>query len=287
MTEESNDQKPKYPQLTMRDAEDLTAAIADVAVVGLPLAEGLRAAATETRNRRVAAELRWIASQIESGRPVEDVLGAPQLRLPGYVAGLIRAALRTGRLGEVLVELVDHQQTVRDMWRTTRAALAYPMALFMLALAIGLGVEVYLVGPMCAMFEEFGLVLPTVTEVLIWGHREGIPWLLGTGAVFVLVVAIFRLFGGRARWRRCLSTVPIIGVLWHWSGVAELSRVLAVLTEQDIPLPEALRLAADGVHDANMSEVSRDLAAGVEQGSALSEGNESAGTNRENAFGIG
>ena len=113
--------------------------------------------------------------------------------------------------------------------------------------------------------------LPTVTQVLIWGHREGVRWLLGAGAVFVLVVAVFRLFGGRARWRRCLSTVPIIGVLWHWSGVAELSRVLAVLTEQDIPLPEALRLAADGVHDADMSELSRELAAGVEQGSSLSE----------------
>jgi general secretion pathway protein F len=36
-------------------------------------------------------------------------------------------------------------------------------------------------------------------------------------------------------------------------------------------LPEALRLAADGVHDANMSELSRDLAARVEEGSSLSE----------------
>ena len=74
-----------------------------------------------------------------------------------------------------------------------------------------------------------------------------------------------------ARWRRVLATVPLIGALWHWSGVAELARLLAILLEQDVPLPEALQLASTGVRDANLRELSGQLAQSVQQGRSLTE----------------
>jgi general secretion pathway protein F len=258
------------PSLSSGDAEALTETLADLSVAGAPLVDGLRAAANEASSNRMASELRWLAFQLESGRPLEDVM---QFRrgLPSYVAGLVRAGVRTGQLGEVLVELVDHQRAVRELWRSIRSALAYPVLLLTLALAIGLWIEFGLVGAFLDMYEEFDMDLPYVTQVLEWGYRVGGTWLL----VFVVTAAIgtvvFRLAGGAARWRRVIATVPLIGVLWHWTGVSELTRLLAALLAQRVPLPEALRLAADGVHDANVGQVSRMLADGVEQGQSLSE----------------
>jgi type II secretory pathway component PulF len=257
--------------LTLPEAEAVAATLADVSAAGRPLADGLRAAASETAQRKVAAELQWLAAQVESGRSIEQALASQPSRFPGYVAGLVQAALRTGRLGEVLIDVVDHQRTTRDMWRTVRASLAYSWLLLVLTCGLGLWVEWGLIGPVAKMYREFGLELPAITMVLIWSHDHGVGALLtGTGLVAGALL-VFRLVARAALWRRLLGTVPLIGVLWHWSGVAELTKLLSILTERGIPLPEALRLAAAGVHDADMRDVSRRFAVGVEQGRVLSE----------------
>jgi type II secretory pathway component PulF len=257
--------------MTARQAHELTAAVAAVTSEGLPLTDGLRAAASEASSDNVARELRRIADEIQSGRSLEETLGEDRAALPSYLAGLIRAALRTGNVGEVLIELIDHQQTVRDMWWTIRSALTYPVLLLVVTGGIAIWMQFFLLGPMIQMFEDFGLELPSITQFLAWWHRDGFGLFLSFAAIIASTAILFRAFAGAARWRRAVGTLPIVGVLWHWSGVAELSRVLAVLVEQGVPLPEALRLASGGTSDADMSQLSRQLADEVERGRRLSE----------------
>ncbi len=258
------------PPLSKGDAEALTETLADLSAAGVPLVEGLQAAAAEASSNRMAAELRWLAFQVDSGRSLEELMESRR-GLPSYVAGLVRAGVRTGRLGEVLMELVDHQRAVRELWRSIRSALAYPMVLLALALAVGLWVEFGLVGAFVDMYDEFDMDLPYVTQVLAWGYQIGGKWLLAFVVAGVVGCIVLRFVGGAARWRRVIATVPLFGVLWHWTGVSELTRLLAALIAQRVPLPDALRLAADGVHDANVGQVSRMLADGVEQGQSLAE----------------
>ncbi len=258
-------------RLTTRQAHELTAAVAAVTADGLPLTDGLRAAAVEASSDHVAAELRRIADEIQGGRSLEEILGDEQGRSPSYIAGLIRAALRTGNVGEVLVELIDHQQTVRDMWWTIRSALAYPALLLVVTAGIGLWMQFFLLSPMLAIFDDFGLELPAITQFLVWWYADGFALCIEFASFILCVAVLLRVVGGAARWRRLVGTLPIIGVLWHWSGVAELSRVLAVLVEQGVPLPEALRLAAGGTSDADMGQLSLQWAGEVEQGQRLSE----------------
>jgi general secretion pathway protein F len=269
MTDDTKTPSPDRDRLTAREAESLTEAIADVAASGRPLVDGLRATAREVAGGRVARQLQGIAAEIAAGRSLDDVLSSR--RFPGPVAGLVRAAVRTGKVGDVLVELADHRRTVNDMWRSIVLALSYPTLLIVLAALVGVCVQLILIDPMIFLFEDFDLELPYMTQVLIWGSRQGVWWLLGFAGLFLAAAVLLRLIGGAARWRRVLSTVPLIGVLWYWTGVAELSRLLAILIEYGIALPEALRLAAEGVRDANMGQVGRDLAEGVEQGRSLSE----------------
>lgn len=258
-------------RLTVREAEAVTAALADATAAGLPLADALRAAADEGPGGRVAGELRWLAAQVERGRSIDEIMAAQPSAFPGYVAGLIQAGLRTGRLGQVLVDLMDHQQTVRDMWFSIRTALAYPALLLLLAGGLGLAVELVLLEPIADIFRGEGMELPIVTQTLVWSRDYGLRYLLGGLAAAVPALVLLRVAGGAARWRRAVAALPLVGVLWHWSGVAEFARLLSILTGFGVPLPEALRLAAAGIHDADLSQVGRTLAAGVEQGRTLSE----------------
>jgi len=252
------------------EAVYMAEAVADLSAEGLLLADGLRAAAKEAPSRRMANELRRVAKELEEGQSLETVLHSPQADYPRHMQGLVRAALKTNQLAEVFGEMADHQRTVHELWRSVRSALAYPAIVLTFAAVIGLWLDIFVVGEFIQMFEEFELDLPPATHVVVDLHSSGIWWLC-VPVVGLLVALVFvRLFGGAVRWRRVLATVPLIGPLWHWTGVCELARLLAVLLEQGIPVPEALRLAAGGVHDANMRQVSLWLADGTQRGQPLS-----------------
>jgi type II secretory pathway component PulF len=256
--------------LSVPETEALLGSVADATAAGLPLAAGLRAAADEASSRRLAGELRRLAWQLDAGRSLDDVLLTPPGRFSDYVGGLVRAGVRSGRLGEVLVELVDQQRRLREMWRSIRSALAYPTVLLVLAVGFCVFADLTVVSTFLNMFAEFKLKLPRATQVLVWWHRSGMS-LLGAAGVLLIGVAVFRLVAGPARWRRSVATVPLFGALTHWSGVAELTRLLAILADQQVPLPEALQLAAAGCRDANLREVSRWLAQGAAQGRSLAD----------------
>jgi type II secretory pathway component PulF len=256
--------------LTALQTEALLGSVADATAAGLPLAAGLRAAADEAPSRRLAGELHRLARRLDSGGSLDEALLATRGRFSDYVGGVVRAGVRSGRLGEVLVEVVEQQRRLRDMWRSIRAALAYPTLLLVLAVGLCTFADLTVVDRFMRMFDEFKLKLPTATVFLLELHRSA--WsLVGAAVALPVGVAIFRVVAGPTRWRRCVATVPLIGALWHWSGVAELMRLLAILADQQVPLPEALRLAAAGCRDANLREVSRWLAEGAAKGRSLAD----------------
>src|SRR5262245_19207191 len=86
---------------------------AHVAASGMPLPAGLRAADQEAGSRRDAATLRRLAAEIQRGRSLHDCVASAK-RLPPYVAGLIRAAERTGDMGVTLASWSANRRSARQ-----------------------------------------------------------------------------------------------------------------------------------------------------------------------------
>ena len=115
-------EEPLSPAESVRLAECL----AELTQAGLPLASGLRAAAAEAIPARLAAQLREMARQIEAGRGIEEILASGQRPLSVQLSGVVRAGLRSGKLGHVLSEFLNARNASHDLWRRVRLALAYP-----------------------------------------------------------------------------------------------------------------------------------------------------------------
>lgn len=257
--------------LSAAEADSLVEQVATVSDAGLPLADGLRAAAREASSRRLAGELEHLALLLDSGRTLDDVLQSRRDRYPPYVAGLMQAALRSGRLGSVLVDLVDWQRRQADLRRSLRAALIYPAVLLAVTCVLGLFMQAVIVRPLIELLTEFEIQLPFFTRAMIWVNHHGLRWLVLLAAVICSGLLLLRLIGGPAVWRRAVGSVPVVGALWRWSGVAEFARLVSLLFDQRLPAPEVFRLASGGLSDANMSRACRQLAEELEKGKSLAD----------------
>jgi type II secretory pathway component PulF len=255
--------------LSAREAESLVLSVAQLAGAHLPLAEGLRAAAGEAASRRMSAALRRLAAAIESGRSLDQALRECGPRVPPFLAGFLKAAERTGKLGAVLTEWVENQWAVRARWREVTAALAYPAIALAMTLVVFLFLAVTVTQPFQEMMRELGLKLPLPTLVFFWLANVAVPVTITSLVTLVVGLVVLRFLGGRAALSQLMAALPITGKLWYWSGAAEGLRGVGLLVENRIPLPEALELAADGIADAQIGQACRQLGIRVAEGESL------------------
>ena len=256
-------------RLSARQAETFVQRVAELSQAGLPLPGGLRAAAAETHSRRLRGAFLSLASTIDAGPPLEDALAAQQGSFPGHVRGLVIAAVQSGKLPEVLTELIDHHRRLADLWRAVLAAAAYPVILLVLTVVIFSLVNGLAVAPLAELFTSFDIEMPHNTAVLIWLGSVRISTLVWIVAGGKLAEFVLRLALGAARWRRLVYRIPLIGPIWRWSGASEWARIMSILVRHEVALPDALHLAATAVRDANLGQASLVLSQRVERGQSL------------------
>jgi type II secretory pathway component PulF len=266
-------------RLRPKEAEDVVITVAELSNSELPLADGLRAAAAEATSSRVARALRQIAADVEQGFALESVMTKRSDFLPPHVRGLVAAAAKSGRLGLALDDLVEHHRSAREVWSQVLGAIAYPLLVLGMTLFVLAFLPIFIIPEFKKMFSEFGLELPAITtavirfsDAILWlGHGSGVWIGLVFGAFFLVMIALGSFGLGTPAMRRFAITMPMVGPIWQWSGAAAFSRLLATMLEYDIPLPDALRLARDGVRDPEVRQVATQFAQGVENGSTLSD----------------
>lgn len=258
-------------RLSARDSEQVLQAITEISAAQLPLSDGLRAAADECDSWEGASVLTSIARRLEQGEPLERVMEESDDVFSGHIRKLIAVAHRTGDLGHTLCELDEHHRAVRELRSTILLAFSYPILVTCLAIGILFCLIVFITPPFERMTEEFGMELPQITRLIFWWRESG---LLVLGAALLATTAatlVARAALGPAGWLRLLQTVPLFGVLFQWSALAEWASVLSILIRSQVPIPEALRLAADAVRSPYMGELSKQLADQAKGGSLIAD----------------
>jgi type II secretory pathway component PulF len=262
---------PSPPRLTAEEAEELMQQVARLARGGFPLGPALRAAADESESPRVASALRQLADRSDQGQNLPALLQDAPDWLPAHIAGLILAALRSGRLGEALLELVEHQRAMREMQRNMWQALSYPLTVALIATCLLGVIGFWMTGIFTHLYDEFSLILPRGTRQLLWWREVGI-WLLGGLSAFLFLVVVgFRLQYGPVVTARALAAFPFFGPLVHLHAVAEWSSLMSVLVRNQVPLPDALRWSATGVRNDWLAHCSLAWAEESAQGNRLSD----------------
>ncbi len=257
---------------------------ANLLAAGLPLPRALRAVARESGKHELKLLVDAVASDVEKGRTLSEALGAHGRAVPPFVADLVKAGEAAGNLPAVLQQVAEGGETDARMRRSVRSALAYPLIVAILALAVmilnGSGVLLSLFSVDAANVldspsleevwrgrrsgsSEVRWVLEFVTSPLLWGGILG-----GFVALGLFGTSFFSLRGRRRR-------VPVFGRIVERVLLARFCRVLGLLTGRGVPLPASLRLAGAASDSEDLYGQAAAAAEAVESGEPLGEAVES------------
>jgi general secretion pathway protein F len=269
---EGSAQDHRTVSLKPSDFVEMSGQISDLVGSNLPLAPGLAALAEELPRSRLRRGLNHMVAELESGKDVADVLDTQGA--PTGLSALIRAGIRSGHPAEVLGMFVAHSRSMTDGNRRILIALLYPALLFLATILVFGAALIYIVPGFKKIFEDFGTQLPAITQSIITLSDffvAAAPWfgplLLAAVVLFAIQLLLFRRVPELRRW---LSHMPVIGPASRWTSMARFTRLLAILVENNIPLPEALRLAGNGTNDGDIRTASGQLAEAVASGEPLS-----------------
>ncbi len=235
-----------------RDAiklEDVAAFTRELSVLveaKIPLGRGLQSIAEHESRPRQREMVRDLASMIEAGSRITDALTKYKDVFGEVYIETMRAAEKTGNLGEVTMHLADMLEKQIESGQQLKRALTYPV-IVMVFVTLALGVIIIFVVPRFGkIFEANGVELPLTTRVVQaigdsikaawWGYAAA---LAGT---IVGLVAAYRTPRGRDLFEHGLLRIPHIGKIVVATTTARFTRVLSICLGSGLDLMEAVEI---------------------------------------------
>ena len=249
--------------------------LATLAASGTCLDVGLRQLGKDLQSSRLRRVLDEVAGEIEKGVPLDEAVSSRANRLPALYARVVKAGVATGKLSATLLNLSHHLRQMAETKRLMWEALAYPGVVLVMACGLVCTVLMFLIPQFEIIFTDFqssGFYVQTpALSTFIFDIARVFPSVLGWIGLVVAVIAFGLLAArfsrsGRLLQEQLLLKIPILGRAVRDSIRARFLRAMGFSVGSGIPLPEAVRLAADAAASPNLRRDAETLAKRVEQG---------------------
>lgn len=240
---------------------------------GLSAGEAVRLLALRLQDPALRGLANHLWEQLGQGRSLSQAMGTLPEVFDHQTVSLITAGEATGNLREVLARLLKHFQTQRELQRQLLTAMAYPVAVCVLAFGVILFFLFFLLPKVQGLLGALGGRLPPATQILVVGAeallRYG-PFLLGALALAgVLWWRWRRTETGRAASDRLLLRLPLTGTHARHMAVLNFAHTTAILLENGITPAESLRLSERTIGNVALREGLRSAVDRVLEGESL------------------
>ena len=211
---------------------------------GVPVTEAIETIRRDCKNKRFNEVLADINERVASGYSLAEGVNRHAEVFPAYFVAMLGSAELTGKVDEAFAQLYEYIRRDIELRRAVRKALIYPMILLTVALGVTLLITIFVIPRFADFFKSFGAKLPLPTRMLM-----GVASFVGSPAGAITgIVAIALAFGavvyfggpGRKALHGFLLRAPAVGTVMTYAATERFCRVLSVLLEAGVALPEAL-----------------------------------------------
>ncbi|MES1025736.1 type II secretion system F family protein [Gloeocapsa sp. BRSZ] len=241
---------------------------------GVAIVRSLSVLAEQCSNPKLKKALLEISSDVQQGVNLSEAMRKHPDCFDNLYVSMVQAGEVGGVLDEVLNRLSKLLEDIARLQNQIKSALAYPVVVGLLALAIFIGMTVFLIPIFANIFKDLGTELPALTQFMlgISAFIQGFWWMIP-----IIIVALgfayrnyYKTRIGRETIDRLSLKMPLFGDLIQKSAVARFSRTFGALTRSGVPILTALEIVRDTAGNqviANAVDASRQ---DIQQGGMIS-----------------
>ncbi|MEK6701816.1 MAG: type II secretion system F family protein [Planctomycetota bacterium] len=224
---------------------------------GLPLLRSLQILESQLKPGKLKNILIGVCEEVEGGSSLSEAMSKYPAAFDRLYVKMVNAGEIGGVLDIILQRLSEFMEKSERLKRKIRGAMVYPIVVIAIAGLILTGIMWFIIPKFEAIFRDFGVALPMLTQGLIVTSR----WVAGQnpgqsvpGALIVLpspivIWILFKLMRkagpGRALTDTCLLWTPVFGKLARKTIIARFTRTLGTLISAGVPILEAIKITAE------------------------------------------
>ncbi len=254
-----------------------TSQLAVLLNAGIPITRSLRVLEGQMPAgalKRVCASL---VEDVEGGTPLSEAMEKHDATFDALYTNMMRAGEAGGVQEEILGRLAAFMEKSEEIRSRVRGALAYPVMIMFVALAVLLLVFAFVIPKFKQVFEQQGGGIDSFhwsTRVVIHtGDHLSVWWWSYLVAVLLLWLLHKLLMAKAVAYRsfmhRFVLRVPLFGKLVHKNLVGRFARTFGTLIQSGVPHLDALDILRASIDNVHMKGAVASVHASIREGSGI------------------
>ena len=241
---------------------------------GIPIARTCHLIADKTTDKPLKRMLMHVAEDVEAGRSISASFAERgEKLLPTTFVETIAAGEQSGNLDKAFQTVHEHFDKQAKMAARVKSALAYPIFVLFIAVAVVVVLMVKVVPTFLAIFDSYDAQLPVPTLILIAISDFFVKYWMVLLAIIAAAVIFYKVYGnteeGRMNLAKWSLKVPILGNIQELNAASEFANTLTTMLSSGLPMTKAITITAKTMSNYYMSTEVGKLAVKLEEGHAL------------------
>ena len=257
-----------------KDLQVFTRQLSVLISSGVPLVQALDVLSQSPRGKALDYALENIVREISEGKKLGAAFGNHPSVFGKFYVNMLIAGEEGGVLDQVLARLAEYIEKSVKLQRKVKGAMAYPVVVLFISLAVVTGLLVFVIPKFVSIFEGNGQKIPWLTQMVIDASDYFVAnWYFIFGGAIGLFIALryyYNTPNGRRVVDNYLIKVPVFGSFIVKSGMAKFSRTLATLLTAGVSIMESPEIAAYTSGNSLIERALLQARASVSKGKLLS-----------------
>jgi len=242
---------------------------------GVPIIRSIDLMASQQKMPLFKRALQSVSLEVSQGTSLAEALRRWPKVFDKLSIAMVEAGEAGGVLDESLKRLAKLLEDNAKLQNQIKSALGYPVAVLVIAVAVFLGMTIFLIPTFAEIFDGLGADLPWFTQIMV----DLSNLLRSTFSLFLLLGLIafgylFRRFYatpiGRRRVDALILKLPLFGELIQKTTTAQFCRTFSSLTKAGVPILTSLDIAREVTNNSIISDAISNSREDVLQGIPLS-----------------
>jgi type IV pilus assembly protein PilC len=252
-----------------------TRQLATLVDAGLPLLRGLRVLERQERNLTLKEIIGKIGTSIEGGSTFSEGLAQHPKTFNKLYVNMVKAGELGGVLEVVLARLAEFQEKAQKIKGKVIAAMFYPVAVMIVAVAILAILMIFVVPKFELIFKDMlpGQELPAFTRLILGISNTIKDHSIITASIIVVLIIAFviwkRTKGGRYIVDKVKLKMPVLGPVFSKVAISRFARTLGTLVSSGVPILQALTIVKETAGNVVVGEAVSAVHESVKEGETI------------------